>query len=66
MDGVRLTYTPRHDATFEAELDVLAVLYQFVLDCHAKQNPAAGQGERGDYDGTEAKEGSADEHILPH
>jgi len=31
------TYTPRHDATHEAELSTLAAVYRFVLDCHAKK-----------------------------
>lgn len=37
MDGVRVTYTPRPDATPEAELNALAQIYKFVL---AKQEAA--------------------------
>lgn len=33
----RITYTPRPDATPEAELSALASIYRFVLDCHAKK-----------------------------
>jgi hypothetical protein len=32
-----MTYTPRPDATLEAELNVLANVYRFILDCHAKK-----------------------------
>jgi hypothetical protein len=37
MDSPRITYTPRPDATPEAELNVLANVYRFILDCHAKK-----------------------------
>jgi hypothetical protein len=30
-------YSPRPDATPEAELSVLANVYRFILDCHAKK-----------------------------
>jgi hypothetical protein len=30
---MRITYAPRPDAAPEAELDVLASIYRFVLDC---------------------------------
>ena len=36
MDSRRITYTPRPDATPEAELDALASVFRFVLECHAK------------------------------
>jgi hypothetical protein len=36
----RITYTPRPDATPEAELSALASIYRFVLDCHAKKMAA--------------------------
>ncbi len=61
----RILYTPRGDATSEAGLNAIAAVYRFVLDCHAKKNPAAGPSGRGDYDG-KAKGDSADESILPH
>jgi hypothetical protein len=44
-------HTPRPDTTPEAGLNALAAVYRFVLDCHAKKNPAAGPGERGENDG---------------
>jgi hypothetical protein len=31
MDGVRITYAPRSDATSEAELDALANVYAYLL-----------------------------------
>ena len=37
MDGARITYALRSDATPEAELNVLANVYHFILDCHAKK-----------------------------
>ena len=37
MDSPRITYALRSDATAEAELDVLANVYRFILDCHAKK-----------------------------
>jgi hypothetical protein len=35
-----VTYTPRPDATPEAEVNVLANVYRFTLDCHAKKEAA--------------------------
>jgi hypothetical protein len=35
-----VSYEPRRDTTPEAELNVLAVIYRFVLDCHAKKEAA--------------------------
>jgi hypothetical protein len=37
MDRPRIAYTSRPDATPEAELNVLATVYRFVLDCKAKR-----------------------------
>jgi hypothetical protein len=37
MDRPRVTYTPRSDATPEGELNMLANVYRFILDCHAKK-----------------------------
>ena len=37
MSSPRITYTPHPDATPEAELEALANIYRFVLDCHAKE-----------------------------
>ncbi len=40
MDRPRVTYTPRSDATPETELNVLANVYRFILDSHAKKMAA--------------------------
>ena len=37
MNSPRITYIQRPDATPEAESNVLANVYRFILDCHAKQ-----------------------------
>ena len=37
VDKPSVTYTPRPDATPEAEVNVLANVYRFILDCHAKK-----------------------------
>jgi hypothetical protein len=33
----RIIYTPRPEVTSETEATVLAAVYRFVLDCHAKK-----------------------------
>ncbi len=40
MDSPRITYASRPGATAEAELNVLANVYRFILDCHAKKEAA--------------------------
>ena len=42
MNSPRIIYTSRPDATPEAELNVLANIYRFLLDCHARKKKAAG------------------------
>jgi hypothetical protein len=37
VNSPRIIYTSRPDATPEAELNVLANVYRFILDCHAKK-----------------------------
>jgi hypothetical protein len=37
MNSSRIIYRSRLDATPEAELNVLANVYRFILDCHAKK-----------------------------
>jgi hypothetical protein len=32
-----ILYSPRRDTTPEAELNALATVYKYVLDCHAKK-----------------------------
>ncbi len=43
MSNSRITYTPRPDATPEGELNTLASVYHFILDCHAKKEAAPRQ-----------------------
>ena len=48
-----VVYEPRPDATPEAELNVLANVYRFILDCHAKKeaaHPAAPNEAKGPKD----------------
>ena len=40
MSKPRITYSARANATPDAELDTLAAVYRFVLDCHAKRKGA--------------------------
>jgi hypothetical protein len=40
MTSPPIIYTPRPDATPEAELSTLINVYRFVLDCSAKQEAA--------------------------
>jgi hypothetical protein len=37
MNSSRIIYRSRPDATPEAELNALATVYRFILDCHAKK-----------------------------
>ena len=37
MDSPRLSYRARDDATPEGELNALAAMYMFCLDCHSKK-----------------------------
>lgn len=39
-NGLHVTYTPRPDATPEGELNALASVYRFILDCNAKKKAA--------------------------
>ena len=63
MNAVR--YTPHPNVTPEAEIDSLAKIYKFLLDAHAKKNPATGPSGRGDSDGTESRKDSASDRIIP-
>jgi hypothetical protein len=40
MDSPRITYTPRPDATPEAELNVLANVYAYLIECHHSKQAA--------------------------
>lgn len=58
-----IAYTPRPDATPESELDALAAVYAFVLECHERQKVADPTGDR-----NEAKEveDNCPTQRLPH
>jgi len=43
-----ITYTPRPDATPEAELSALASVYRFIIDSHANTNAAGVSSTNGD------------------
>jgi hypothetical protein len=43
-----VSYTPRTGATQEAELNVLASVYRFILDSRAKKNAAGVTSTNGD------------------
>jgi hypothetical protein len=45
-DKDNIRYTPLPDATPESELDALAAVYAFVLDCHASRGVAGCVGDR--------------------
>jgi hypothetical protein len=65
VNSPRFTYTSRPDATPEAELNVLANVYRFILDCHAKKmaaEPAPEPGGRDDVSITIGKEVSDVDH----
>lgn len=40
MDCVRIVFSPCPDAAPKAELEALAAIYRFVIDCHAKKEGA--------------------------
>ena len=49
MSGApRITYAPRPDATPEGELNALASVYRFILDCHAKPKAVGVTSTNGD------------------
>ncbi len=65
MDSPRITYTSRPDATPEAELNVLANVYRFILDCHARKKRAAGMTSTESDDAkSEKEEGGGDVKQL--
>ena len=55
----------RSDFTPEEARDVRAHVWAFVFQCYETKNPAAGQGVRGDSDGTDTKEDSAYGCSIP-
>jgi hypothetical protein len=48
VSAPRISYIPRPDATPEAELNVLASVYRFILNCRAKENAAGVTSTNGD------------------
>ncbi len=64
MDSPRITYTSRPDATPEAELNVLANVYRFILDCHAKKLATEPASEPDGRDGTTVQGDSANAQII--
>jgi hypothetical protein len=48
MSSPRIIYTPRPDATPEAELSNLANVYRFIIDSHANTNAAGVSSTNGD------------------
>lgn len=53
MTSARITYSPREDASPESELDTLAAVYAFILQCHADNNAAGTSGGEDDGIGAE-------------
>jgi hypothetical protein len=51
MNSPRIIYTPHPDATPQAELNVLANVYRFILGCHAKKKAADEPGSENDTKG---------------
>jgi hypothetical protein len=48
MTSAGVTYATRSDATPESELDTLAAVYAFVLQCHAERKAAGTSGGEDD------------------
>lgn len=63
MSSSRIVHGACSDASTEAELNTLAAVYKFLLETHAKKNPAARPSVRGK-DGTKIKEDSANVFII--
>jgi hypothetical protein len=45
VSAPRITYVPRSDATPESELDALAAVYAFILQCHESRKVADPTGD---------------------
>ena len=48
MTSAGVTYSPREDAPPESELDTLAAVYAFILQCHANKKAAGTNGGEDD------------------
>ena len=59
-----VVYEPRSDTTPEAELNALANVYRFILDCHAKKMAAEPAPEPHGFDGTKLQGDSADAQVI--
>jgi hypothetical protein len=64
MSSSRITYISRPDATPEAEVNVLANVYRFILDRHAKKKAAEPAPEPDGRDGTKLQGDSANAQII--
>jgi hypothetical protein len=64
VDRLQVVYAPHPDATPEAELNVLANVYRFILDRHAKEKAAEPAPEPDGRDGTKLQGDSADARII--
>ena len=62
MNDPRIAYTPLPDATPEGELEALAAVYAFVLDCHDRKKATDGSG--GQDDGKEIEDDPADKASV--
>jgi hypothetical protein len=45
VSSLRITYRSHPDSTSEAEQFVLANIYRFILDCHARKKAAGRSGQ---------------------
>lgn len=59
MSNPKIIYTPRADATPETELQALANVYRFILDCHEKNKAAEAHGGEDD-----ARKGDLDDRAA--
>lgn len=57
-------YEPRSDTTPEVELNALANVHRFILDCHAEKMAAEPAPEPDGRDGTKLQGDSADAHVI--
>jgi hypothetical protein len=64
MSNPRLIRTPRPDTGSEVELEALASVYRFILNCRAKKKTAESTPELDSRDGAKIKEDSASENYT--
>jgi len=63
-DAPHIIYTQRADTTAETELNALAAVYRFILDCHARKKAVEPAPEPDGRDGTKLQGDSADTQII--